>query len=67
MKRAIVLPANMKALADQRGVGLRIIADTVAGLEPKVGIGELVVWYEDTPGTLADLMARAEAGKLVVP
>ena len=57
----------MKALADQKGVGLRIIADTVAGLEPEVGIGELVLWYEDDPAALDNLMARAEAGKLIVP
>lgn len=66
-KRPIALPESMKAIADQKGVGLRIIADTVAGLEPEVGIGELVVWYEDTPEALEDLMARAHAGKLTVP
>ncbi|MGD9894527.1 MAG: hypothetical protein AB7U18_24830 [Dehalococcoidia bacterium] len=66
-KRAIALPESMKVLADQKGVGLRIIADTVAGLEPDVGIGELVVWYEDTPEALDGLMAHAEAGKLIVP
>ncbi len=66
-KRPIALPENMKALADQKGVGLRIIADTVAGLEPEVGIGELVLWYEDDPAALDNLMARAEAGKLKVP
>lgn len=66
-KRPIALPESMKALADQKGVGLRIIADTVAGLEPEVGIGELVLWYEDDPAALDNLMARAEAGKLIVP
>jgi len=66
-KRLIALPESMKALADQKGVGLRLIADTVAGLEPEVGIGELVLWYEDDPAALDDLMARAEAGKLIVP
>lgn len=66
-KRPIALPESMKALADQKGVGLRIIADTVAGLEPEVGIGELVLWYEDDPAALDDLMARAEAGRLIVP
>jgi len=66
-KRPIALPEGMKALADQKGVGLRIIADTVAGLEPEVGIGELVVWYEDDPAAFEDLMARADAGKLIVP
>lgn len=66
-KRPIALPESMKTLADQKGIGLRIIADTVAGLEPEVGIGELILWYEDDPAALDDLMARAEAGKLVVP
>jgi len=66
-KRPIALPESMRVLADQKGVGLRIIADTVAGQEPKVSISELVLWYEDDPAALADLMARAEAGKLIVP
>jgi hypothetical protein len=66
-KRPIALPENIKTLADQKGVDLRTIADTVAGVEAEFGIGELVVWYEDNPSALGDLMARAEAGKLVVP
>ncbi|TDP89780.1 hypothetical protein EDF62_3077 [Leucobacter luti] len=66
-KRLITLPENMKDLAGQKGVGLRIIADTVAGLEPRVGIGELVVWHEDTPLALENLMACADAGRLTVP
>ncbi|OII21329.1 hypothetical protein [Frigoribacterium sp. MCBA15_019] len=66
-KRPIALPESIHALADQKGVGLRIIADTVAGLEPEVDIGELVLWYEDDPAALDDLMARAETGKLTVP
>ncbi len=66
-KRPIGLPQNIGALADQKGVGLRIIADTVSGLEPEVRIGELVLWYEDDPSAYADLTARAEAGLLVVP
>ncbi|WNY33073.1 hypothetical protein Q9Q99_12630 [Curtobacterium flaccumfaciens] len=66
-KRSIALPESIHALADQKGVGLRVIADTLAGLEPEVGIGELVLWYEDDPAALDDLMARAETGKLTVP
>ena len=57
----------MGALAAQRGVGLRMIADAVSGLDPLVGIGELVVWHEDDPAAYEDLAARAEAGTLVVP
>lgn len=66
-KRLIGLPQNIGALANQKGVGLRIIADTVSGLEPEVRIGELVLWFEDDPSAYADLAARAEAGSLVVP
>jgi hypothetical protein len=66
-KRPILLPQNFAALAAQRGVGLRMIADTACGLEPEVGIGELVLWYEDQPGAYEDLVTRAESGELVVP
>ncbi|WP_329260836.1 hypothetical protein OG417_25155 [Actinoallomurus sp. NBC_01490] len=66
-KRPIGLPQNIGALANQKGIGLRVIADTVSGLEPEVGIGELVLWYEDEPSAYADLAARAEAKSLVVP
>ncbi|MBB5831021.1 hypothetical protein [Brachybacterium aquaticum] len=66
-KRPIALPGNIEALTSSKGVGLRIIADTVAGLEPEVGIDELVFWYEDAPSALDDLMARAKAGQLIVP
>lgn len=66
-RRPIALPENVMTLADQNGANLSTIADTVAGLKPEFGIDELVVWYEDNPTALGDLMARAEAGKLVVP
>jgi hypothetical protein len=66
-KHPIRLPQNISALANQKGIGLRMIADTVSGLEPEVGIRELVLWYEDEPSAYADLTARAEAGSLVVP
>jgi hypothetical protein len=66
-RRPIGLPQNIVALAGQKSLGLRIIADTVSGLEPELGIGELVLWYEDVPSALEDLTARAEAGSLVVP
>ncbi|MFI0486774.1 hypothetical protein [Actinomadura sp. 9N215] len=66
-KHPIGLPQNIGALADQKGIGLRMIADTVSGLDPEVGIGELVLWYENDPSAYADLAARAEAGSLVVP
>lgn len=65
--RPIGLPQNIGALANQQDVGLRIVADTVSGLEPEVGIGEVVLWYEDDPSAYADLAARADAGSLVVP
>ncbi|MFD4958431.1 hypothetical protein [Microbacterium sp. NPDC058389] len=66
-KRPIALPATMAGLAKQNGVGLRIIANTVSGLEPEVGIGELVIWHEDDPAALDDLLARADSGRLVLP
>jgi hypothetical protein len=66
-KTHIALPPNMSGLSEHRGVGLRMIADAVSGLDPLVGIGELVVWHEDDPAAYADLAARAEAGTLVVP
>lgn len=65
--RAIGLPPNIDALAQEKGVGLRMIADTVSGLEPEVGIGELVLWYEDAPSAFEDLTVRAATGALVVP
>lgn len=67
IRRPIGLPGNIIALAQQRGGALRIIADTVSGLEPLVGITELIVFHEDAPAAVADLVARSEAGTLVVP
>lgn len=66
-RRHIALPRDIRLLAEQRGFGLRLIADAVSGLEPEVGIGELVVWHEDDPAAYADLAARADTGSLVVP
>lgn len=67
IRRPVALPENIMALADQKGPVLRMIADTLEGLKPEVAIGEHVIWYEDDPAALDDLMARAKAGKLVVP
>ena len=61
-RRPIGLPGNIIALAQQRGEGLRIIADTVSGLDPLVGIADLVVLHEDDPAAFDDLVARTEAG-----
>lgn len=66
-RRPLGLPGNIIALAQQRGAGLRIIADTVSGLEPLVGIAELVVLHEDDPAAFDDLVARTAAGTLVIP
>lgn len=67
IKRSISLPENIMALADQQGAFLRMIADALDGLKPEVRLGEHVIWYEDDPAALDDLMARAKAGELVVP
>lgn len=66
-RRPIGLPANIIALTQQRGETLRLIADTVSGLEPLVGIAELVVFHEDHQAAVEDLAAHAENGTLVVP
>ena len=67
IKRSIPLPENIGPLAAQRRTGLRIIADAVTGGDTEVGVGELVLWYEDAPGAFEDLTARAAAGELTVP
>lgn len=66
-KRSISLPEDIKPLTDQNVFDLHTIADTVEGLKPELAIDDLVIWYEDKPAALDDLMAAAEAGKLIVP
>lgn len=66
-KKIITLPKNIGPLARQKGMALKIIADAVCGLEPAVGIAELVLWYDDVPGAYADIVERAGAGSLIVP